>query len=96
MKTVNKYGDYKKNRYVIEVSTKQVYVIVDRNHPQRTVFIRPIETAVALEQYRNGIIRAGNMNRHRSMGNWRTLKELRKHYALLDPKVMRVLYGTKA
>lgn len=36
---VNKYGDYKNNIHVIHKETKQVYMIIDRNHPQRTVFI---------------------------------------------------------
>ncbi len=95
-KPVNKYGDYKKNRHVIDIDTKQVYIIIDRNHQQRTVFLRPIETEAELQNPQRKIYAGGRRyGRYMEMGNWRTLKELRKFYRLLDPKVMSVLYGSK-
>lgn len=89
-----KYMDYKRNRHIICKHTKQRYVITERNHRERTMFLTP-----AFEVERKGLlsnIRTGKIFAWNSLGgingNWRTLRELNRHYILLEGAA-KVLYG---
>lgn len=80
------YRDYRIGKYLIDKRTRERFVIVKREHKQRSVFIAHVDTRIEL----GGTYSNGRWRQNR--GNWRTAKELRKHYILLGATA-QVLYG---
>lgn len=76
-----KYRDYRLNSMVIHKETKATYIITDRNHKERTVYLLP-------QMGRQSLSRPPTFLAH-----WKTLKELNRHFTLVDKRIAKVLYG---
>lgn len=79
------YKEYKMNCILISRDTKLKYIITMRNHKERKVYLTPAQQIDVLgtklfTQEWHGI------------GNWRSLKELRRNYILLTGAA-KVLYA---
>lgn len=91
MTNAPQWRDYRLNGWVLHREERQAYIIVERNHKERKVYL------VSKDSMQEHIKYSAQEYRQRKYrpptGKWRTVKELRKWYSPLNKSIMETLYA---